>query len=482
MQSEPAETYLRNLAESELRRYRGDAAEFLPEAMTRVRAVATAFAKSGALDPGAAEGVVEELTTALEVRSPGYRVAPAVAARRRRARRFQPGAVPLAGPYPASASAVAFPGSAPAGAFLVSVTPAGALLELREGETDIVVYLTAVISAPHLTALSAGVLSLPKGSLPRRARQPPGVPPAALGAARMFPGLPGVPSDLRAVDATGQSYDLVFNGGGDGTWSAGHFTLRPGPPGPSGPPRLADAGWLIVGNDETSVRIDLTASSPAAEVTTTENGLTAGEQFLRIRAEAMFASGYHDVGTDLKGLAAAVPALRAVGMLPERSELPRTIAALCHRYAVSRDDIPDPPAALPDRWASLLTGDQHASWQPDSADTPPAAAHLPMAFPETDGVTTVLSGLVTHGRRSTITGAFFGPVEEGYPEGPCIWLRDDDGQWHAVKQRGWSSGGVNVFRADLTPPVHPSASRADILVIGRTADSRGSVPLTWWTS
>ena len=475
MQSEPAETYLRNLAESELRRYRGDAAEFLPEAMTRVRAVATAFAKTGALDPAAAEGVVEELTTALEVRSPGYRVAPTVAARLRRARRFQPGAVPLAGAHPAPT---------PAGAFPVSVTPVGALLELREGETDIVVYLTAALSTPHLAALSAGVLSLPKGSLPSRARQRPGLPPAAPVAARMYPGLPGVPRDLRAVDATGQSYDLVFNGGGDGTWSAGHFALRPSSPGAPGrrQVRPADAGWLIVGNDETSVQVDLTARSPVAEVTTTENGLTAGEQFLRIRAEAMFASGYHDVGTDLKGLAAAVPALRAVGMLPERSELPRTIAALCHRYAVGRDDVPDPPAALPDRWASLLTDDQHASWQPDGADTPPAAAHLPMAFPETDGVTTVLSGLVTHGRRSTITGAFFGPVEEGYPEGPCIWLRDNDGQWHAAKQRSWSSGGVNVFRADLTPPVHPSASRADILVIGRTADSRGSVPLTWWTS
>jgi hypothetical protein len=510
MQSEPAETYLRNLAESELRRYRGDAAEFLPEAMTRVRAVATAFAKTGALDPGAAEGVVEELTTALEVRSPGYRIAPTVAARRRRAQRFRPGAVPLAGALPASAPARAFPGSPRAGAFPVSVTPVGALLELREGETDMVVYLTAAISAPHLASLSAGVLSLPKGSLPRRARQRPDLPPAALGAARMFPGIPGVPRDLRAVDAAGQSYDLVFNGGGDGTWSAGHFALRPSPPGPPGPPtppgrqqaRPPDAGSLIVGNDETSVRIDLTAGSPAAEVTTTENGLTAGEQFLRIRAEAMFASGYHDVGTDLKGLAATVPALRAAGMLPERSELPGTIAALCHRYAVSREDVPDPPAALPDRWASLLTGDQHASWQRDGADSPPAssshgglrppvppgpppfpaAAHLPVAFPETDGITTVLSGLVTHGRRSTITGVFFGTVDEGYPEGPCIWLRDNDGQWHAAKQRSWSSGGVNVFWADLIPPVHPSASRADILVIGRTADSRGSVPLTWWTS
>jgi hypothetical protein len=478
MRSELAETYLRNLAESELRRYRGDAVESLPEATARIRAVATAFARTGALDPGTAEGVVGELTTALEIRSPGYRTAapgyrtaaPGVLRRAHRIRhgafRIQPSAVVSAGAFP------------------VSVTPVGKVLELHDGETDIVVYLAAMIRTPGLASLSAGVLSLPKGSLPRRATQRPGLPPAGP-TAIIGPGLPGVPGDLRAVDRAGQSYILVFNGGGDGTWSAGHFQVRANPSGPpSGPhPPSADAGWLDVGNDETSVRIDLTRDSPATEVSTTENGLTAGEQFLRIRAEAMFASGYHDIGTDLKALAAVVPALRAVGMLPEGSELPPLIAALCHRYAVSRDDIPDPPAALPGRWAGLLTGDQHASWQqPDGADAALAAAHLPVMFPETDGVTTVLSGLVTHGRRSTMTGAFFGAVEEGYPEGPCIWLRDDGGQWHVAKQRSWGSGGVIVFRADVIPPVHPSVSAADVLVIGRTADVRCSVPLTWWTS
>jgi hypothetical protein len=482
MDGELAETYLRNLAESELRRYRGDAEEFLLEATARARAVATAFAKTGALAPEAADGIVEELMTALHIRSPGYRIpprpragygtGPASAVRLRRAHRVQRGAFQI------RAAAVA-----PAGAFPVSVTPVGEVLELRDGETDIVIYLTAMITTPGLASLSAGVLSLPKGSLPRRATRRPGLPPTGPPAV-MGPGLPGVPNDLRAVDRAGQSYILVFNGGGDGTWSAGHFQVRADPSGPSAAPYApsADTGWLDVGNDETSVRIDLTRDPPAAEVTTTENGLTTGEQFLRIRAEAMFASGYHDIGTDLKALAAVVPALRAVGALPVDSEVPRLIAALCHRYAVSLDDVPDPPAALPDRWASLLTGDQHASWQPDDADLPPAAAHLPVAFPETDGITTVLSGLVTHGRRSTMTGALFGAVEEGYTEGPCIWLRDDGGQWHVAKQRSWSSGGVNVFRADVIPPVHPSVSSADILVIGRTADSRGSVPLTWWTS
>jgi hypothetical protein len=110
------------------------------------------------------------------------------------------------------------------------------------------------------------------------------------------------------------------------------------------------------------------------------------------------------------------------------------------------------------------------------------AASLSVRFPETDGLTIVLSGLLTRGQRTTMTGAFFGPIEEGYPEGPCVWLRDGGGLWHVAKLGSWSSGGVNVFKAEVVPPVPPSAAAVDILVISRTADLRASAPLTWWTS
>ena len=38
------------------------------------------------------------------------------------------------------------------------------------------------------------------------------------------------------------------------------------------------------------------------------------------------------------------------------------------------------------------------------------------------------------------------------------------------------------FKAEVVPPVPPSASAVDILVISGAADMRASVPLTWWTS
>jgi hypothetical protein len=458
-----AETYLRNLAESELRRYRGGGPDSMLAATGRVRAVAAAFAGTGVLDPGIADTVADELTTALMIRSPRDPRTRHMA-RLRHARQGPLSARTPAGPTP------------------VSVTPVGALLQLRDGETDVDVYLFAAISTPELACVSTGVLSLPKGSLPPRSGQRQGLPPPS--PPRLLSGwaLQGVPGDLRAVDQTGHSYDLVFNGGGDGTWSTGQFNLlanpRRRPPGAG-----QNWTWLDVGNEEHSVRIDLTASPPSSEVTTTVNGLCAGEQFLRIRTEAMFGSGYHDIGTDLPALVATVPALRAVGLLPEDSPSARLIAALCRRYAVTREDVSDPPAGLPIRWTDVLTGGQYAGGrEADGTGSPPAAASLSVTFPETDGVMTVLSGLLTRGQRTTMTGAFFGPVENGYPEGPCIWLRDDGGLWHVAKLGSWSNGGVNVFKAEVVPPLMPSASAVDILVISRTADLHASAPLTWWTS
>ena len=374
-----AETYLRNRAESELRRYRGGGLDSMQQATGRVRAVAAAFAGTGVLEPGVAETVVDELTTALLVRSPGDPRARQMA-RLRQIRHASPITRTPAGPLP------------------VTVTPVSALLQLRDGETDVDVYLFAAISTPGLACVSTGVLSLPKGSLPPRSEQRQGLPPPS--PPRLLSGwaLQGVPGDLRAVDETGRSYDLVFNGGGDGTWSTGQFNLLANPR--RLPPGTGQTWtWLDVGNEEHSVRIDLSASPPSSEVTTTANGLCSGEQFLRIRTEAVFGSGYHDIGTDLPALVATVPALRAVGLLEEDSPSARLIATLCRRYAVTREDVSDPPAELPVRWTDVLTGGQYgAGPEADGTGSPPAAASLSVTFPETDGVTTVLSGLLTRGQ------------------------------------------------------------------------------------
>ena len=244
-----------------------------------------------------------------------------------------------------------------------SVTPLGALLELRDGETDMDVYLVAVISTSGLVCLSTGVQSLPKGSRPRRHGPPRPLPRQAPRRFPGWPGIPGVPGDLIAVDDAGRSYDLTFGGGGDDTWSAGQFTLRAHQPA-SPPGALPGPAWLDVGNGENSVRIDLAARPPAAPVTAVANSLGGGERFLRTRTEALLTHAYSDLALGLPELTAVITALRAVGALPDGGALPGLVAALCDRYAVPRNSVADTAAALPDRWASILEArDRHDRWR-----------------------------------------------------------------------------------------------------------------------
>lgn len=106
-----------------------------------------------------------------------------------------------------------------------------------------------------------------------------------------------------------------------------------------------------------------------------------------------------------------------------------------------------------------------------------------------EGAETYLRGLAEaelrrrhDGAIDPLYGAFSGAVELDYPDGPCIWLRDDTGQWHAAAPGNWTGDEVTVFAADVVPPIEPPVSSADILIVSRTADLRARVPLTWWTS
>lgn len=462
MDSERAETYLRGLAEAELRRFSRDApAADLGEAF-RVRVVASAYAEIGAIDRDRAEAIVDEFATAVEVRWLGDRKAKLALARLRGSRR------------PTRVAPAAEP---------VSVAPVGKLLQLREGETDVDIYLFAAVTTPARTALATTIRKKPRRSRPPQARMRFGMRRENL---RLVPGwaIPGIPRDLQVVDDTGQRYDVFFGGGGDDTWLDGQFALLPKPPG-SLSRGSAGAAWLDVGTGQHSLRVDLTAWTPPALSTATAISLSDAELLLQIRTEVLLADPYRGFADGLPALVALIPALRAVDALPHSSLLPGRIAALCDRYRVPRDGVPDEPAALPRRWAAILRArDVNAHWPEayTAAGQQPAAALLHVALPEMDGTSCVLCGIITNGQTTTLHGAFFGTPEQGYPDGPCIWLRDDAGEWHVVAPGAWSDTGVIVFPASVIPALSPTARSADILVISRTMEARASVPLTWWTS
>lgn len=450
MDSERAETYLRDLAEAELRRARDAKGSEMP----RVHAVAAAFTGIGALERARADSIVEEFISALALRSLGDEWH-------------------LRRPLPPDRGAPPAPEP-------VSVTPIGELLELREGESDMDVYLLAAITTPSVTCLTTGILSKAKGSLPQRRRpRDPGPPlPGSLSPFAALMPLSGVPRDLVAVDDSGRAYNLFFGGGGDLSWHAGQFTLMGSRR--SGMPETV--AWLDVGCEENSIRLDLTARPPAAPVTTTPRAHGDGERFLLVRTEAVLAHSW-DIRDDLPEVTAMVTALRAIEALPEESPLPGQIAALRKRHKLPGADLADTPAALPDRWVTALLARERrgSTAHPDPAG-PPAAAHLSVVFPEVDQITTVLAGLVTAQGQTTLHGAFFGHLEANYADGPSIWLRDDTGQWHVATPGSWNDGGVIVFHARVLPPVTPAVKAMEVLIITRTADLGALVPLTWWTS
>ena len=111
-----------------------------------------------------------------------------------------------------------------------------------------------------------------------------------------------------------------------------------------------------------------------------------------------------------------------------------------------------------------------------------AAAHLAAVVPPVDGVTVTLAGLITRvGEGTTVFGAMHPrPDPDVRVGGPSLWLTDDGG-WHTVSVRGWSSNGDGfTFQADVVPPLTPAVREVEFRVTGSGAEIRAPISLTWW--
>jgi hypothetical protein len=282
---------------------------------------------------------------------------------------------------------------------------------------------------------------------------------------------------MTATDNDGQRYTLGFSGGG-GTWYLGRLTLSPAPP-----PALE---WLDISCGGNTVRADLRAQSPEAECHIRKPDATPGEAYLLRRAEAiLFRPAL--AATEATGLASIVPALRAVGALPARSEVPGQVAALLKRLAGPGPAIAA-PGALPARWAAVLAARAPVGAADDHALT---AAHVAAVLPAADGIAITLTGLVTRAAGGTV---IFGALEERSPdtrwqERTSMWLADETGAWHSVTLSGWSSNARGcTFTADVVPPLTPptstststSTSTIEFYVTSPETEVRAAIPVTWW--
>jgi len=420
MDAEQAETYLRLAVESALR-WAGRAGKGQWPGLRKVRAVADAFQGAGVLPAEVAESVVDGLQSALVVRSPGLRLARAVAAN--------------AGQWTrGSAWTIGQP---------LTMTPVGQFLPAGGAGSDVGIYLLALASTPKGAWLSAVVHQRRPGE--------------------------GGPFGLAAVDVAGRAYRLVFAGTGDGPWQAGQLAIFPLPP--------DGTEWLEVSYGTRTLRVDLTgpaggpaSSPPPAPAAVTAVSLAPAEAYLRARAEAWLAVGLPPEADDLLE---ATAALTAIGALPSPSPLAAQVAALTRRDA----------AGLPQPWADALAHRDRPRRAPAHGLTAahltvslPAVDGLTVVLGGvTSGPLSSLYGaLLTTGDDTTrIRPSCW--IRD--------WTQDAAGPWRLVPIAGWEWADGHpdfAFHSEIYPAIPSSATSAEILVTGQATEARAMVPLHWW--
>ena len=518
MNRERAETYLRLLAEAELRdparslagAQPGDAPFVLmPVALARAAWALTAV---GALDLDTADAILADVELALAARirpappetgaasSGGQAWTAGLTGPRPGPQRFARTTRPLlrvsklvpGGPAPGPAPA----GTASAGTSPADTSPAGTspngpdryvpvglmILfhdELISGELDLMSYAHTAAGA-RFTATW-------------RTRDPLG---------SRHHGLPPVEA-ITATDDRGERYELLFATKGRPE-STCDLTLRPDPP--------PDIGWLeITAPGEQAVRVDLARRAERPEPRVNQVSLSTGEHLLyRIAERLLTLAPEHQLDlrhqlagfppapahraqpaglvTNLAaGLGATVAALEAAEVLSPHSPVPARLAALCASLRIRGHGITAAPAPdLPEPWLSMLTHYQRR--KPDAAPAGDGFAAVAAALPELEGIRLVLLGLHNSDGGTWMDALALGRLP-GLRHGPLgvdmafplsMWVRDGAGRWHAARPAGWyDEGGEAALTLRLTPPLSRSCARIEILATGRSAEVRATLPLCW---
>lgn len=449
MNRERAETYLRVLAEAELRRatsqsrgnvQRGGYAAPLERA-------AQVLALAGALDDGVADQILDDFELALGARQtgqtaslPGWFTRQA-AERTRLARR-------VGAPAAAAGRSAAESGTGTAARRTCAPVPLGQIVRVRSADVHGEVCLLSC----------ARVASGPQVSVFARTRQPPG---------SREPSGPRLFDPFTATDDRGASYQVTIRDIGSPVleWT---LMLLPDPP---HDPRWLDLVTTTGGGPAARIVLPAAAAQtrpPAATgVTVSQTPPSPGGHLLSTIAARLLAavpSLPHDPWpawtaprprplpgiTD--GLGDVIAALQECGPLPPHSPVPGQLAALCARLNVTGHGITTPPGRdLPEPWLSVLTQYQHT--ETGTAPLPDGCAATAAVLPELDRIQLTILGLHNCGDSTImhlhasgpICDAIYGP-DEPYAW-PPIWALDSGGRWHATRTSGQS--GMNGELAGL---------------------------------
>ena len=472
MNRERAETYLRQLAEAELRRARTLPAARIPSRKNtaRLALVAPALVAVGAVDAGTADQIRADLEVAVAVRqpgqaSPGQRGLPPDARRRLARLMHRPSGRAGAVALPVSGLSAGDTRPAPRRASW-RVVPVGQVIPIREDDVRRELLLVAYLHS-------------------------------ADGARFTMAGWPFRP--LTAVDDRGASYQLGFRGG----HAAAELVLRPDPP--------HQIRWLdlVTAPGEPATRIDLDPQIPVPDVAVTRNARSPGELLLDVIAARILCSGAAVPQGDLEhppagaadlrafiadGPGDIVAALHASGALPPASPVPGQLAALCTRVGIPGHGITAPPADLPEPWHSMLTRPRRL---PQAGPAPGIAAATVAELPELDGARITILGLhhativgLHNSATKTIVHMLVTGVtpEDDWTYGrvvrplPALWVRDSSGRWHATRTNGTGpsrNSSTVILWLEIVPPLDSGTLWIDVAATGRSAEVRLRLPLCW---
>ncbi len=283
---------------------------------------------------------------------------------------------------------------------------------------------------------------------------------------------PPEPLSGSATDDRGAVYQAHFGGGWDESRIDGALSFHPVPP--------AHVRWLDVKVGKSDpVRVQLAGSQPVTAAWVEEHASPV-ERLIDSRAERLLRHHRLHGAGDVAVAPEAIAALREVGAVGPDSPALRRLATQLRRLGCDCAVIGDVPSAdLPESWASVL--DNLGAY-----DGPVGVSPLAVVFPEVDGTRCVLTGLRSEPGSASLQLVGWGWSPHGWPglpgetTWPSVWARDDAGRWHIAAGNGGGFGGGHAdVTLRLTPPIHPRATSLEITLVGKSGRATATVPLAW---
>jgi len=295
--------------------------------------------------------------------------------------------------------------------------------------------------------------------------------------------------EVAAVDDRGVSYraslwDMGIEDGRE--WWDCHLGLTPAPP--------DGIRWLDIGPGARGryVRVQVAAPEWAGGIATQPVPAAAAAARLLDRAgDELLASGPASdaAGRSLSDrVALLITDLTRGGVLAADDPAVGRLLGLGWRLGIDLGLPADgriPRAALPDAWHSVLA---HG----DAADGPEGTAAFAANLPVIGGAWFSLAGL-----RSARDGATLHVMASGWTPHGNGWVvhglgphshpgqvtltwraRDSAGRWHLVKAMHWGSQ-QGMIQMHLVPPLHPAATALDVIVSDGGRQVSATVPLDW---